>query len=97
MLTRRGNGELNVTGTNKVSGNSNNVQHIMEIFVGGCDINSNEQGIQQQCTSIVVELKKLEHLNTKCEWYKAYKISMKAGDRKNEEGKIAQVIKSWPQ
>ena len=33
--SRRGNRELNVTGTSKVSGNLNGVQRIMDIFVGG--------------------------------------------------------------
>ena len=81
MLTRRWNRELNVTGTSTVSGNLNGVQRILDIFVGGCDINWNEEGIKQHCTSIGLGLKKIEHRGTKCEWDKAYKISMKARDR----------------
>ena len=69
MLTR-GNRELNVTET-IVSGNMNGVQSIMDIFVGGCDTNSYEEGIKQHCRNIGVELKEVEHLTTMCEWYKS--------------------------
>ena len=72
---------MNVTETSTLSGNMNDVQRIMYIFVGGCGTNLNEETIKQNFTRIGVELKKVEHLTTKCEWYKAYKISMKASDR----------------
>ena len=84
MLTGRGNREFNDTGTSTVSANLNGVQCIIDILVGGCDTNSNEEGIKQHCISIGVELNKVEHLTTKSEWYevyKIYKIYMKAGDR----------------
>ena len=80
MLTRRGNRELNITGTSTASGNLNGVQRISDIFVGVCDTYSNEEEMKQHCTSIGVELKKVDHLNTESEWYKAYKISIKSGD-----------------
>ena len=75
MLTRRGNRKLNVTGTGSVSGNLNGVQFIIDIFVGSY--------VKQHCKSIGVELEKVEHLTAKCEWYKAYKISLKVVILKN--------------
>ena len=59
---------MNVTGI--VSGNLNGVQGIMDIFTGSCDTNSSDEGIKQHCTSIGAELKIVEHLTTKCEWFK---------------------------
>ena len=41
-----------------VSGNLNGVHSIMNIFVVGCDIHSNEEEMKQHYTSIGVEHKK---------------------------------------
>ena len=64
----------------------------MDMFVEGCDINSNEEGIQYYCLCFGVELNIVKHLTTKCEWYKAYRISMKVSDRE----KIMKP-ESWPE
>ena len=50
---------MNVTGTSTVSGKLNWVQRIMDIFVGGSDINSNEEGIKPHWSN-GVEHKKVE-------------------------------------
>ena len=91
-LTRRGNREANVSGTGTLSNNLAGVQRIMEMFVGGCDKNSNEDGIKRHCVTLGIELMKIEQLTTRSEWYKAYKISMKATDREK-----LMLPDSWPQ
>lgn len=92
LLTRRGNREANVSGTGTVSNNLVGVQRIMDIFVGGCDKSSSEEGIKKHCENLGVQLMKTEQLTTKSEWYKAYKISMKATDREK-----LMLPDSWPQ
>ena len=92
MLSRRGNREANVSGTGTVSNNLVGVQRIMDIFVGGCDKSSSEEGIKKHCENLGVQLMKTEQLTTKSEWYKAYKISMKATDREK-----LMLPDSWPQ
>ena len=92
MLSRRGNREANVSGTGTVSNNLVGVQRMMDIFVGGCDKNSNEDGIKKHCETLGIQLMKVEELTTKSEWYKAYKISMKATDKDK-----LMLPDSWPQ
>ena len=92
MLTRRGNREANVSGTGTESNNLVGVQRIMDIFVGGCDKNSSEEGIKKHCENLGIQLMKIEQLTTRSEWYKAYKISMKATDREK-----LMLPDSWPQ
>ena len=64
----------------------------MDIFVGGCDKNSNEDGIKRHCATLGIQSIKIEQLTTRSEWYKAYKISMKATDREK-----LMLPDSWPQ
>ena len=92
LLTRRGNREANVSGTGTESNNLVGVQRIMDIFVGGCDKNSSEEGIKKHCENLGIQLMKIEQLTTRSEWYKAYKISMKATDREK-----LMLPDSWPQ
>ena len=86
----RANREVNVSGTGTVSNNLVGVQRI--IFVGGCEKNSSEEGIKKHCENLGIQLMKIEQLTTRSEWYKAYKISMKATDREK-----LMLPDSWPQ
>ena len=67
MLTRRGNREANASGTGTGSNNLVGVQRIMDIFVGGCDKNSNEDGIKRHCATSGIQLMKIEQLTTRSE------------------------------
>ena len=64
----------------------------MDIFVGGCDKSSSEEGIKKHCENLGIQLMRTEQLTTRSEWYKAYKISMKATDREK-----LMLPDSWPQ
>ena len=73
---------VNITGTRQQSDTGlTGVERIMEVFVGGCSVDSSSETIKTYCVSLGVEPKKLEELPTKCEWYKAYKISISVSNR----------------
>ena len=53
----------------------------LDIFVGGCDHSTSEEDIIQHCTDLGIEVKKVEELTTKSEWYKPFKVTVAGEDR----------------
>ena len=57
------------------------MERVYDLFVGGCNSETSADDINNYCKNIQVYLKKVEVLQTKSEWYKAFKISMMQSDR----------------
>ena len=57
------------------------VQRTLDIFLGGCGLDTQESIIMDYCKKYGVEPLKCEQLQTKSEHHKCYKISVNADDR----------------
>ena len=89
---QRGKRQVNVAGTRKSPSGLSGVERIYDLFVGGCNRDTTVDDIKKCCTSLEVDLKKVELMQTKSEWYSAFKISMKQSDRD-----MLMNADSWPQ
>ena len=67
------------------------VERVMDIFLGGCSISATPDDIKEYCSSLGVDVKKVEALATKSEWHKPFKISAVAADREK-----LLVASFWP-
>ena len=88
----RGNRQVNVAGTRRNPIGLSGVERIYDLFIGGCDRETTVNDIKDYCKSLGVELKKVELMQTKSEWYNAFKISMKQSERD-----MLMSADSWPQ
>ena len=68
------------------------MERIYDLFVGCSNCDTTVDEIKKYCTSLGVDLKKTELMQTKSEWYSAFKISMKQSDRD-----LLLRSDSWPQ
>ena len=89
---QRGKRQVNVAGTRKSPSGLSGVERIYDLFVGGCNRDTTVDDIKKYCTSLGIDLKKAELMQTKSEWYSAFKISMKQSDRD-----MLMKSDSWPQ
>ena len=89
---RRGNRELNVAGTRTSVTGLSGVERVFDLFVGGCNVDTCTEDIKDYCKNLEVNLKKVEILETKSDWYRAFKISMLQSDREK-----LMMPDSWPQ
>ena len=89
---RRVKREFNVVGTRTSSSGLSGVERIFDLFVGGCNCDTTVDDIKNYCKNMQVNLKKVEILQTKSDWYRAFKISMLQSEREK-------LMKpdSWPQ
>ena len=88
----RGKRQVNVSGTRRNPTGLSGVERIFDLFVGGCNRETTINDISDYCKSLGVELKKVELMQTKSEWYNAFKISMKQSERD-----MLMSADSWPQ
>ena len=88
----RGNRQVNVAGTRRNPTGLSGVERIYDLFIGGCERETTVNDIKDYCKSLGVELKKVELMQTKSEWYNAFKISMKQSERD-----MLMSADSWPQ
>ena len=56
-------------------------QRVLDIYVGGCSLDSDEANLNGFCEENGVTIKKCELLQTKSQWCKAYKITVDAASR----------------
>ena len=89
---RRVKPNVGVSGTRKKEEGLTGAQRVFDLFVGGCQRESNEDNIKSYCKKLGVNLKKVEKLQSKSDWYNAYKISMLENERD-----ILMKPESWPQ
>ena len=54
---------------------------IVDVFVGGCSLDSTKELMEEHCTDYGVDVKNCEPLPTKSMWYKCYKVSVDIGER----------------
>jgi len=66
-------------------------QHDLDIFVGGCSLDSSIEDITVHCVSLNISVRAVSPLVTKAQWYKAYKLTVAADDR----DKLL-VPEAWP-
>ena len=57
------------------------VQQIMEVFIGGCGLDTVEADIISHCQANDISPKKCEEISTVSEWQKSFKLSVLATDR----------------
>lgn len=57
------------------------VQHVMEVFIGGCGLDTVEADINSHCQANGISPKKCEAVSTVSEWQKSFKLSVLATDR----------------
>lgn len=88
----RGKRQVNVAGTRRNPTGLSGVEKIYDLFVGGCNRETTINDISDYCKNLGVELKKVELMQTKSEWYSAFKISMKQSERDT-----LMSADSWPQ
>ena len=73
---------VNINGTKAaVSSGLTSGLRILDIFVGGCGLQTSADEISNYCRDNDVIVKKCESIETKSEWYKSYKISIDASIR----------------
>ena len=73
---------VNINGTRAaVSSGLTSGLRILDIFVGGCGLQTSADEISNYCRDNDVIVKKCESIETKSEWYKSYKISIDASIR----------------
>ena len=89
---QRGKRQVNVAGTRKSPSGLSGVERIYDLFVSGCNHDTTVDDIKKYCSILGVDLKKAELMQTKSEWYSAFKISMKQSDRDT-----LMKSDSWPQ
>ena len=56
-------------------------QRDLDLFIGGCSLESSETDITDHCSSLGITQKSIVMLETKVDWYKAYKLTVCATDR----------------
>ena len=73
---------VNIQGTKKDSNSGlAGVERVVDVFVGGCKIDTIDTHIIEHCKSSNVDAKKCESLPTKSEWYSSFKVSVCMTDR----------------
>ena len=70
-----------VVGSRTSSTGLSGVERVFDLFIGGCNCETNVEDIKSYCNDLGVDLKKVEILQTKSEWYRAFKISVFLSDR----------------
>ena len=73
-----------VVGTRQHAGGGGLVaanQRDLDLFIGGCSLESSEDNIIEHCASLEITQKSIEVLESKADWYKAYKLTVCATDR----------------
>ena len=73
-----------VVGTRQSAGGGGLVaanQRDLDLFIGGCSLESSEDNITEHCASLDITQKSIEILESKANWYKAYKLTACATDR----------------
>ena len=70
-----------ISGTKPVGNGLSSDTRILDIFVGGCGLDTTEDDIFKYCNDNGVNLKKCELLQSKSEWYKSFKVSVIADNR----------------
>ena len=80
---QRRNGSSRIVGSRQVvgSGLSSAPLRDLDIFIGGCHLDSTEDEIKEICQTANVGVKALINLPTKSTWYKSYKLTVQHGDR----------------
>ena len=53
----------------------------LDLFVGGCSVDASEEEVKDHCKDLGIEIKAIETLTTKVNWYKPFKITVEAEDR----------------
>lgn len=82
---------FDIAGSGVFDSGLSGVEKIVDLFVGGCSLQSTTIIIEDHCKSLDVNPSKVEELKTKSEWYKAFKISVNLSQRE----KLIDP-KSWP-
>ena len=77
-VTRR---KLNISGTKKNSNGLSSGLRILDLFVGGCGLNTTEGDLTKYCSENNITVKKCEMLDSRSEWTKSFKISVDASIR----------------
>ena len=54
---------------------------VLDVFVGGCGLESDADQIKSYCVSLGVDVKSCVHLDSRSEWSKSFKISVNLPDR----------------
>ena len=78
---RKGRRFKNIAGTASKSVGLAGAPRVVDIYVGGCSLETTSQNIEDFCRKNDVVCRKSEELKTKSEWYKSFKISITSGDR----------------
>ena len=71
----------NITGTRAQDSSLKAVPRILDVFVGGCGLDTTDSTITDYCQTQQAQILKCEPLESKSEWYKCYKISVAADNR----------------
>ena len=82
---------INVSGNRQQVSVLQGVEHIVDLFVGGCAMDCTMDVIKEHCSSIEAPLRNIEVLPSKTTRYKAFKISMSLRHRD-----ILLTPDSWP-
>ena len=77
QTTRRG----NISGTRTTAAGLSTVPRILDVFLGGCSLDTDSNDIIEYCKAGNIEPRKCESLPSRSEWYKCFKISVLAQDR----------------
>ena len=72
---------VNISGTRPASTGLSSGQRVLDVFVGGCGLETTVEEIKNYCSVNEINVKKCETLVTKSEWYRSYKISVDALNR----------------
>ena len=81
-----------VTGSRTSTSTLNGADRVFDLFVGGCKCDTTTEDITNYCKDLGVDLKKVEILESKSEWYRPFKLSMLQNHRD-----ILLKAESWPQ
>jgi len=90
---RQRNSRVNGSGRNDSGGLAAAVlsQRDLDIFVGGCSLDSSADDIAVHCVGKNISVKSVSPLVTRAPWYKAYKVTVAAADREK-----LLVPEAWP-
>jgi len=68
------------------------LERSLDIFVGGCSLQSTTDDISNHLTAMNITVRDLSSLDTKATWYRAYKLTVQACDRDK-----LMVPEAWPE
>ena len=72
----------NISGSREVeSGGLSGVERVVDVFLGGCSLDSDIDQIKRYCSSLQVTLKNIIDLESKSLYYKSFKLSINISDR----------------